>query len=124
MNFSNVILYFILPVLSLSMLLIFIRLFKGPTLMDKVIALDLLVIVAIGSFAGYGILHDEVVIVDIALILAILAFLSTIAFTYYYEKGDYQINKQSSNNPLNNNDTKDADNCNKNKTEDSNANNE
>lgn len=94
MNFTNVILFFILPLLSLSMLLIFIRLFKGPSLMDKVIALDLLVIVAIGTFAGYGILHDDVVIVDIALILAILAFLSTIAFTYYYEKGDYQINKK------------------------------
>lgn len=94
MNCDSTILYFILPVLSISMLLIFIRLYKGPSLMDKVIALDLLVTVTIGSFAGYGIYHDEVIIVDIALIVAILSFLSTVAFTYYYEKGNYQVNKK------------------------------
>ncbi|MCF8218203.1 MAG: MrpF/PhaF family protein [Bacteroidales bacterium] len=92
--------------------------------MDKVIALDLLVIVTIGSFAGYGILHDEVVIVDIALIVAILAFLSTVAFTYYYEKGDYQINKKNDNNPTEQTNEEDAENCNKNNTEKTNANNE
>jgi len=88
MNYLNIITYFILPVLSFSMLLIFIRLFKGPSLMDKVIALDLLVIVGIGSFSAYAILHNKTVIIDVALILALLAFLSTVAFTYYYEKGD------------------------------------
>ena len=98
MNCANTILYFILPVLSISMLLIFIRLFKGPSLMDKVIALDLLVTVTIGSFAGYGIYHDEVIMVDIALIVAILSFLSTVAFTYYYEKGNFQSNKKKTKN--------------------------
>ena len=88
MNFESIILYFILPALSISMLMIFIRLFKGPSLIDKVIALDLLVIVAIGFFSAYSILFHETVIIDIALILAIIAFLSTIAFTYYYEKRD------------------------------------
>ncbi len=86
MNLENVIIYFILPVLSLSMLMIFIRLFKGPSLIDKVIALDLLVIIAIGIFSAYAILVGNVVIVDISLILALIAFLSTIAFAFYYEK--------------------------------------
>jgi len=98
MNYFNIIVYFILPVLSFSMLLIFIRLFKGPSLIDKVIALDLLVIVGIGSFSAYAILYDKAVIVDIALILALVAFLSTIAFTYYYEKGDREDDKINSGN--------------------------
>lgn len=88
MNFESIILYIVLPALSISMLMILIRLFKGPSLIDKVIALDLLVIVAIGFFSAYSILFNETVIIDIALILAIIAFLSTIAFTYYYEKRD------------------------------------
>ncbi len=87
MIYLNIITYFILPVLIFSMLLIFIRLYKGPSLIDKVLALDLLVIVGIGSISAYGIYYDKTAIVNIALILAILAFLSTIAFTYYYEKG-------------------------------------
>ena len=92
MNLANVIIYFILPMLSLSMLMIFIRLFKGPSLIDKVVALDLLVIVAIGIFSAYAVLTESVVIIDISLILALIAFLSTIAFTYYYEKRNKNIN--------------------------------
>jgi multicomponent Na+:H+ antiporter subunit F len=83
---EQIILYFILPLMSISMLLIFIRLFKGPTLMDKIIALDLLVIVGIGSFSAYAILFDKAVVIDISLILALIAFLSTVAFTYSYER--------------------------------------
>jgi len=93
MNIANVIIYFILPLLSLSMVIIFIRLFKGPSLIDKVIALDLLVIVAIGIFSAYAILTGNAVIIDISLILALIAFLSTVAFTYYYEKGEKQLNE-------------------------------
>jgi multicomponent Na+:H+ antiporter subunit F len=88
MNLESLILYFILPSLSISMLMIFIRLFKGPSLIDKVIALDLLVIVAIGFFSAYSILFKRTVIIDIALIVALIAFLSTIAFAYFYEKRD------------------------------------
>ncbi len=93
MNLEPIIIYFILPVLSLSMLLIFIRVFRGPSLMDRVVALDLLVIVGIGSFSAYAILFDREVVIDISLILALIAFLSTVAFTYYYVKGDQEKDK-------------------------------
>jgi len=93
-----IIAYFVLPVLSISMLLIFIRLFKGPSLMDKVVALDLLAIVAIGSFSAYAILYNKPIIIDIALIIALIAFLSTIAFAYYYEKADKEISKSEDEN--------------------------
>ncbi len=85
---DNIIIYFTLPLLSISMLLIFIRLFIGPRLIDKVIAIDLIVIVGIGTFSAYSILFDKTAIIDISLILALIAFLSTIAFTYFYEKRD------------------------------------
>lgn len=93
MILENIILYFILPVLSISMLLIFIRVFKGPRLIDRVVALDLLVIVGIGSFSAYSILHNNDVFIDISLILALIAFLSTVAFTWYYVKGDIEKDK-------------------------------
>ena len=87
MTLSNILLYFILPVLSLSMVLIFIRVIKGPRLMDRVVALDLLVIVGIGFISSYAVLFNKTLIIDVSLILALIAFLSTVAFTYYYEKG-------------------------------------
>lgn len=87
MTLSNILLYFVLPVLSLSMVLIFIRVIKGPRLMDRVVALDLLVIVGIGFISAYAVLFNKTLIIDVSLILALIAFLSTVAFTYYYEKG-------------------------------------
>jgi len=87
MSLSNILLYFILPVLSLSMVLIFLRVIKGPGLMDRVVALDLLVIVGIGFISAYAVLFNNLLIIDVSLILALIAFLSTVAFTYYYEKG-------------------------------------
>lgn len=87
MTLSNILLYFVLPVLSLSMVLIFVRVIKGPRLMDRVVALDLLVIVGIGFISSYAILFNKSLIIDVSLILALIAFLSTVAFTYYYEKG-------------------------------------
>lgn len=87
MNLNNILLYFILPALSLSMVLIFIRVIRGPRLMDRVVALDLLVIVGIGFISSYAILFNKAIIIDVSLVLALIAFLSTIAFTYYYEKG-------------------------------------
>ncbi len=88
MILENTILYFVMPVLSISMLLIFIRVFKGPSLLDRVAALDLLIIVGIGALSAYAILYKDGVYLDISLILALIAFLSTLAFTYYYIRGE------------------------------------
>ncbi len=101
MNIESYIIYFILPVLSISMILILIRIMKGPCLLDRVIALDLLVIVGIALFAAYAILHKKSMIVDIALILALIAFLSTAAFAYYYEKKDLESDENPNIDPTN-----------------------
>ncbi len=87
MNLNNFLIYIILPLLSLSLVMIFIRVIRGPRLMDRVVALDLLVIVAIAFNSAYSILYEKSVIIEISLILALIAFLSTVAFTYYYQKG-------------------------------------
>jgi len=97
MMIETLIYYFILPVLSLAMLLIFIRVIKGPSLMDRVVALDLLVIVSIALLSAYAVLFDKKVMINIALVLALITFLSTVGFTYYYikgkrEKDDFDIN--------------------------------
>lgn len=83
LNFIN---YFILPVLSLSILLIVIRFIKGPNMVDRVIALDLVITTSIGLISAYSILYDQPALLDVAMILALIAFLGTVAFTYYIQK--------------------------------------
>jgi multicomponent Na+:H+ antiporter subunit F len=78
--------YVILPMLTLSVLLIFYRFLKGPSISDRVIALDLLITTGIGIIAVYSIIMNQSTFLDIAMILALIAFLSTVAFSYYLEK--------------------------------------
>lgn len=86
MTLSQYIDYFILPILAISMLLVFIRLFKGPEVVDRVIALDLLITGGVGVIAAYSISTQEFVLLDVALILALIGFLGTISFAFYLEK--------------------------------------
>lgn len=78
--------YVILPILTISVILTFIRLFKGPDVVDRVIALDLIITIGIGIITVYSIRTQQEVLLDVAIILALIAFLGTVAFSYYLEK--------------------------------------
>jgi multicomponent Na+:H+ antiporter subunit F len=78
--------YVILPVLAICTIIIFVRFIKGPTLSDRVVSLDLLLTTGIGIIAIYSIYTDQPTFLDIAMILALIAFLGTVAFSYYLEK--------------------------------------
>ncbi|RBA28625.1 cation:proton antiporter [Flavobacterium tibetense] len=86
MNLHDYLYYIILPILALSVVLVFVRFLKGPTLSDRVVALDLLITIGIGIIAVYSIISNQPTFLDIAMILALIAFLGTVAFSYYLEK--------------------------------------
>ncbi|KFD39129.1 cation:proton antiporter [Schleiferia thermophila] len=84
-------LYFvILPILVISMLLVFYRFLKGPSMPDRIVAVDLLITIGIGIIAIYSIVSNRAPFLDIAMVLALIAFLSTVAFSYYIEKKNKQ----------------------------------
>jgi multicomponent Na+:H+ antiporter subunit F len=78
--------YIILPILTVSVLLIFVRFLKGPSISDRVVSLDLLITTGIGIITVYSIITDQSTFLDIAMMLALIAFLGTVAFSYYLEK--------------------------------------
>jgi multicomponent Na+:H+ antiporter subunit F len=73
-------------VLSLSMVLVFVRLLLGPTLSDRVVALDMIGFLAIGFIAMYTLSARQPFFLDAAITLALVAFLATIAFARYVER--------------------------------------
>ncbi len=77
---------FVLPILSAAIILAFIRLLRGPSLPDRVVALDLITTLGIGVIGVYAIATDQPVLLDVAMVLALTAFLGTVAFAYYMEK--------------------------------------
>lgn len=78
--------YISLAVLSLAVLGAFVRLLRGPTLPDRVIAIDFVAYLTIGFLGIYAVLIQEETYVDVALVLGLLAFLGGITFARYIER--------------------------------------
>lgn len=78
--------YFVVPMLALSAVMVFVRIVMGPSIVDRVVALDLLITIGIAIITTYSILVGDSTFLDIAMILALIAFLGTVAFAYYLEK--------------------------------------
>jgi multicomponent Na+:H+ antiporter subunit F len=72
--------------LSAALFLAFIRLARGPSLPDRVVALDLISVIAVGFIAAYAIDVGQRVLLDAALVVALIAFLGTVAFAQYVER--------------------------------------
>jgi multicomponent Na+:H+ antiporter subunit F len=79
-------LWSLLAILGLATILTFIRLLRGPTLSDRVVALDLLSSFGIGIIGVYAVLTGQPIFLDVAAVLALIAFLTTVAFAYYIER--------------------------------------
>jgi len=86
MSVQTLALFVVLPLLSLAALMAFVRLARGPSLPDRVVALDLLSTLSLGMIAVYAIITDRPVVIDVAIVLGLLAFLGTVAFARYLEK--------------------------------------
>lgn len=88
MSVNDYLYYVIMPLLTFTLVLVTIRFIKGPTIVDRIIALDLIVTIGIGIIGIYSVIYNQPNFLDIALILALIAFLGTVAFTSYIEKRD------------------------------------
>jgi Multisubunit Na+/H+ antiporter, MnhF subunit len=72
--------------ITIAMVLAFSRLVRGPTLPDRVIALDLSAILSTSFLSIYAIDSGQRVYLDVAIVLALIAFLGTVAFALYMER--------------------------------------
>lgn len=77
----------VLPLLGVALVLTFARLMRGPRLPDRVIALDLLATLAIGVIATCAIWFDQPALLDVASVVALIAFMGTVSFAYFIERG-------------------------------------
>ena len=69
-----------------TVVLAIVRLAKGPTLPDRVVALDVMT-VAIVSFCGLAAIRSgDTAFLDVALVLALVGFLATVALARFAER--------------------------------------
>ncbi|MBB3809461.1 monovalent cation/H+ antiporter complex subunit F [Pseudochelatococcus contaminans] len=80
--------------LTLSGVLIFFgilfsvaRLAIGPTVVDRVVAVDMLTVITIALIALYAHISGRFIYVDVALVYGLLSFLAVLAIARYLERG-------------------------------------
>jgi multicomponent Na+:H+ antiporter subunit F len=74
---------------TIAMFLALWRIVRGPTLADRVVALDLMATLTIGFILIYAVTTTQTILLDIAIVLALIAFLGTVAFAYFIEKREF-----------------------------------
>jgi multicomponent Na+:H+ antiporter subunit F len=60
----------------------------GPTFADRIAALDSIGNTAVVLFVIYAYSQNSKFLVDIAILLALISFIGTLAITKYYDKGE------------------------------------
>ncbi|MRG58006.1 cation:proton antiporter [Phyllobacterium sp. SYP-B3895] len=63
-----------------------IRLVIGRTIVDRVVAIDMLTVVSISLIALYAHLSGRFVYIDVALVYGLLSFLAVLAIARYLER--------------------------------------
>lgn len=73
--------------LMAALVLSFVRLVQGPTLPDRVVALELIAAIVVGIIAVYTIATGVQSFIDVAIVMALMAFLAAVGFARFLEKG-------------------------------------
>ncbi len=80
--------------LSISLLISLVRVILGPSLPDRVVALDMISFIVISLIAVYTISSGHPVYLDVAIVLALIAFLGTIAFArFVFKRAEKERNR-------------------------------
>jgi multisubunit Na+/H+ antiporter MnhF subunit len=75
-----------LAVLVISVLLALLRLVRGPTVLDRILAFDLIAICAVGMIVVLSIKWRTALFMELILIFALLGFFGTVAFVFYLHR--------------------------------------
>ena len=64
----------------------FIRLLKGPTLPDRVIAIDLIGVLMVCLLVVTAAATEQLAFLDVAMVVALISFVGTVAYSRYIER--------------------------------------
>jgi multicomponent Na+:H+ antiporter subunit F len=79
----------VLGFLLLAIAMIIIRVIKGPTAPDRVVGLDTINTIVIVSMVIFGVAAGSVIYIDVAIVYALLSYISTLFIAKYLEGGEF-----------------------------------
>jgi multicomponent Na+:H+ antiporter subunit F len=81
--------FIVLVALFLCVVMAMIRIVKGPTAPDRVVGLDTINTIVIVSMVIFGAAYQTVIYIDVAIVYALLSFVSTLFIAKYLQGGEY-----------------------------------
>lgn len=84
---AEIILQIAAVLIFLAILCGVIRLVIGKTLVDRIVAVDMLTVISISLIALYAHVSGRFVYIDVALVYGLLSFLAVLAIARFLEKG-------------------------------------
>jgi len=75
--------------LLLSIFLSLIRVIKGPTAPDRIVGIDTINTIIISGMVVFGAVFQAVIYIDVAIVYALLSFISTLFIAKYLEGGEF-----------------------------------
>lgn len=82
-------LFIVLILLFIGIVTAGIRILKGPTAPDRVVGLDTVNTIVIVSMIIFGAIYNEVIYIDVAIVYALLSYISTLFIAKYLEGGEF-----------------------------------
>jgi len=82
----NLVLALPMTMLALATLLAFARLVRGPTLPDRVIAIDLIGVIIVCLLVALAAATAEQAFLDVAIVIALISFVGTVAYAKFLER--------------------------------------
>ena len=79
----------VLGALLLAVIMAIVRVIKGPTAPDRVVGLDTINTIVIVSMVVFGLATGSVIYIDVAIVYALLSFISTLFIAKYLEVGEF-----------------------------------
>jgi multicomponent Na+:H+ antiporter subunit F len=66
-----------------------IRVIFGPTIPDRVVGIDTINTIVIVGMVIFGTAYEEIIYIDVAIVYALLSFVSTLFIAKYLEGGEF-----------------------------------
>lgn len=94
-GFLDIAIFVSIALIALSLLIAFVRMVLGPTLADRVVALDMMTTLIIAFCGIVAVLTSDSAFLDVAIVLALVGFLATVALARYAERRDPENKAQT-----------------------------
>ena len=75
--------FYAVIILAILMLVSLVRLILGPSIADRVVAVDAVNTMTVGAMIMLGVYYKQLIFIDVALIYALISFVSTLYIAKY-----------------------------------------